>query len=115
MASFGQELATAQAWIDPSSSAADRPRVLAAELLAALWYLSLSDRFIHELLYHNHRYVLDGFVAELRRRGRTLDDAEAVHALGLVRRLSPEDRGEVFEIIQRCVSQAVAWGGETAQ
>jgi hypothetical protein len=107
VASFGQELATARVWINPSTVENVRLRTMASELLAALWYVSLSDAFIHELLYHNHRYVLDGFIAELKRTGRSLDDRETMHALGMVHRLSPEDRTAVFEIIQRSLAQSV--------
>ncbi len=100
MTGFGQEFATARVWLRHSTTDDIRLRTIAAELLAALWYLELSDRFIHELLDHNHRYVLDGFIAESKRLRRTEDDAHAGQALTLVQKLSPEDRTAVFEIVQ---------------
>jgi|ERR1700722_18298039 hypothetical protein len=103
MASLEQELATARNWIDVSSEAGRRNRGHAALLLAALWYLSLNDRDIYELLEDDHEEDFEELIFDLRAADRR-DDLLAAEILGRAYLRHPDDRHEIFRIVQTCIS-----------
>lgn len=106
--SLRQELATARNWIDLSSNAGRRSRGRAAQLLAVLWYLELSDRFIHEMVGHDRQDVFDGLVEDLGQAGG-MDDLIAADLLARICLRPSTERYEIFDIVQGCLA-ALALG-----
>jgi hypothetical protein len=99
VASFEQELATARHWVQALDSGGRGERDLAVQLLAALWYLSLSDQFIDELLSHDHEFVFDGFITYLQQQ-TSVEDLMTIEILDQVRRLESSARRAVFALVQ---------------